>query len=119
MDLATWCGSGNQQMSCCSRSSSKNDYYSFMPFYNFPLNGSKLPIWSLLWKKIKKEKKKIFDYSTTTIRFTYDPNTYAQNFDEGLTWEDSDEVSRSFSARFAVPSRIFHKSKALMVSSSH
>ncbi|KAF8025562.1 hypothetical protein BT93_F2411 [Corymbia citriodora subsp. variegata] len=36
----------------------------------------------------------------------YDPFTYAQNFDQGQTWADPDNLSRTFSARFAVPSRI-------------
>ncbi|KAJ6932644.1 hypothetical protein NC651_008166 [Populus alba x Populus x berolinensis] len=40
---------------------------------------------------------------------TYDPYTYSQNFDHGLIISNPDDSSRSFSARFAVPSRIFEK----------
>lgn len=46
------------------------------------------------------------------MRFTYDPHSYSQNFDEqGSIFADDDELSRSFSARFAVPSRIFPKNE--------
>lgn len=73
-----------------------------------------------LWRKMKKERKRIFDdYCTicrsNSMRFSYDANTYAQNFDHGLLMSNSadlDDISRSFSARFAaVPStvRIFGK----------
>lgn len=65
-------------------------------------------MWTHLWRKIKKEKKRIFDCSSS-MRFSYDPCTYAKNFDQGLTWADPDDLSRSFSARFAVPSRVFEK----------
>lgn len=37
-------------------------------------------------------------------RVPYDAHTYAQNFDEGSTWAEPESSSRSFSARFAVPS---------------
>ncbi|PSR96118.1 DNA helicase [Actinidia chinensis var. chinensis] len=84
--------------------------------FNFPVTGSKVPIWKTLWRKMKRERKKLFDlHSTTTVSFTYDPHSYAQNFDEGfLVSEDADDLSRSFSARFAVPSRVFEKSGDLM-----
>ena len=38
----------------------------------------------------------------------YDPTSYLQNFDDGYS-TDQDNVSRSFSARFAAPSKIFGK----------
>ncbi|URD86995.1 hypothetical protein MUK42_27614 [Musa troglodytarum] len=37
-------------------------------------------------------------------RVPYDAHTYAQNFDEGSAWAEPENSSRSFSARFAVPS---------------
>ena len=56
------------------------------------------------------EKKKIFDCSSSNrVVVSYDPYTYAQNFDQGLMTADPDDHSRSFSARFAVPSRVFEK----------
>lgn len=39
---------------------------------------------------------------------SYNPQSYSLNFDNGLSCMEPDNVSRSFSARFAVPSsRIF------------
>ena len=72
---------------------------------NISESGSKAPIWRLLWKKIKKEKKRIF-YCSATVEFTYDPWSYAQNFDQGSTLDDPDVLFLSFSARFAIPSRV-------------
>lgn len=64
----------------------------------------------MLWIKIKKKKKRLFDCSTyTPVHLPYDPHTYAQNFDQGSSWADPDNLSRSFSARFAVSSRILEK----------
>lgn len=60
-----------------------------------------------LWRKIKKEKRRFFR-SSPIFRVQYDPNSYLQNFDDGYS-TDPDNVSRSFSARFAAPSKIFEK----------
>lgn len=65
-----------------------------------------------------REKKKIFDCSSSAcsrrMHFSYDPYTYSQNFDQGSMWSDPDNMSRSFSARFAVSSRIFEKTHPLV-----
>lgn len=87
---------------------------------NMDARGSnKGAIWATLWRRIKKEKKRMFQCSNTTSsmqRFTYDQNSYSQNFDQGLMWSDQDDLSRSFSARFAhVPSRIFRANTLIMV----
>ncbi|KVH97966.1 hypothetical protein Ccrd_023782 [Cynara cardunculus var. scolymus] len=69
--------------------------------------GLKTPIWRILWRKIKeKKKKKKVNGAPNSTRFGYDPFEYAQNFDQGLMVDDSDDLSRSFSARFAVPSAV-------------
>jgi len=39
----------------------------------------------------------------------YDAYSYAQNFDDGEAWVEPDNLSRSFSARFVVPSRVFQR----------
>ncbi|CAN0907019.1 hypothetical protein LINGRAHAP2_LOCUS24575 [Linum grandiflorum] len=40
----------------------------------------------------------------------YDADDYSKNFDQGMGWDDSDDyLPRSFSARFADPSRILHR----------
>ena len=59
-----------------------------------------------LWKR----RESFFYFSSDSpVHVPYDPYTYSQNFDPGLA-TDPDNVSRSFSARFAVPSRIFLES---------
>ncbi|KAL8056171.1 hypothetical protein ABFX02_04G102400 [Erythranthe guttata] len=86
--------------------------------YSRASTRSRAPIWITLWRRIKKGKKRstiVSQYCSSSTRFTYDPYTYSQNFDQGLMWADSDDLNRSFSARFAVPSRIFEKNNCLMV----
>ncbi|XP_027167706.1 uncharacterized protein LOC113767725 [Coffea eugenioides] len=116
MDMGARCSSGNGEVCCCcwSRSFSSRNYDRFVSHIIRPSSGSKAPIWRQLWTKMKKEKKRTF-YRSTSTRFAYDPYTYSQNFDQGLTWADPDDISRSFSARFAVPSRIFDDKDVLDV----
>ncbi|CAI9773625.1 unnamed protein product [Fraxinus pennsylvanica] len=105
MGAGNWCCSCNDDVLRACRLESSRDYERFTP-HDLSVNNSKAPIWTMLWRKIKKEKKRKFNYSNS-MRFAYDPYSYAQNFDQGLMWANPDELSRSFSARFAVPSRIF------------
>ncbi|OAY52938.1 hypothetical protein MANES_04G123700v8 [Manihot esculenta] len=104
MELGTWCNSDAYV---------KGRYDRMASSFNVLESSSagKRPRWRLLWRKIMREKKKIFDCSSASNRmhFSYDPYTYSQNFDQGLMWSDPENMSRSFSARFAVPSRIFEK----------
>ncbi|CAN4086783.1 unnamed protein product [Withania somnifera] len=106
MELGSWCDSDAGNI-FWRRS------YEYHPFvsYKLPANSrsSKRPIWRFLWRKIRKEKRRVSDCSSS-MRFTYDPHTYSQNFDDqSSVFAADDELSRSFSARFAVPSRIFPK----------
>ncbi|KAG8657348.1 hypothetical protein MANES_03G064500v8 [Manihot esculenta] len=67
------------------------------------------PKWFNFWRKIyreKKKKKKKFASGPVTLQASYDPDEYSQNFDQGTGWTEPDNHSRSFSARFADPSRI-------------
>ncbi|CAA2988030.1 Hypothetical predicted protein [Olea europaea subsp. europaea] len=59
--------------------------------------------WLVFWRIITKQKKKKKKNSDSTF---YDPNTYMQNFDEGSGRVEPDNLYRSFSARYADPSRI-------------
>ncbi|GMN37246.1 hypothetical protein TIFTF001_006661 [Ficus carica] len=74
-------------------------------------SGLKMPVWKMLWTKIKKEKRRFFDCTSSDdpVHVPYDPYTYSQNFDPGSA-ADPENLSRSFSARFAVPLRIFEES---------
>ncbi|AQK90763.1 hypothetical protein Zm00014a_029245 [Zea mays] len=68
-----------------------------------------------LWRRVMREKKRILLCSTGCVpappppREPYDAYSYAQNFDDGEAWVEPDDHSRSFSARFAVPSRAFQR----------
>jgi len=101
-----WCNSGRRNMN----SYAKRGYDRIGSFKALVSHESKSPRWRLLWRKIVKEKRKIFDCSSSAqANITYDPYTYSQNFDHGLIMSNPDDSSRSFSARFSVPSRIFEK----------
>ncbi|KAK6268018.1 hypothetical protein QUC31_012178 [Theobroma cacao] len=109
MELSKWCSSGTQDLRW-SQGYAKSQY-DRMHSINVLVTRSKLPRWRMLWRRLMREKKKIFDCSSSTrVHVSYDPYTYAQNFDQGLMSADPDDLSRSFSARFAVPSRVFEKS---------
>ncbi|CAJ1955206.1 unnamed protein product [Sphenostylis stenocarpa] len=71
----------------------------------------KIPNWTTFWRKIKREKSRLFNASPAVL-VQYDPNSYSQNFDDGYS-NDPDNLSRSFSARFAVPSKIFDKGETV------
>ncbi|XP_061359534.1 uncharacterized protein LOC133303621 [Gastrolobium bilobum] len=71
----------------------------------------KMGSWKTLWRKIKKEKRRFFR-SSPVVHLQYDPWSYLQNFDDGYS-TDPDNVSRSFSARFAAPSKIFEKNEEM------
>ncbi|OIT37912.1 hypothetical protein A4A49_11553 [Nicotiana attenuata] len=115
MDTGSWYDSDDGNVVCSRRCYSGLEYDRFVS-YNLPVSrsSSKTPIWRLLWRKIKMQKKYIFDCSNSSMRFSYDPHSYSQNFDQGSFLSDSDDLSRSFSARFAVPSRIFTQNELML-----
>ncbi|KAK8660561.1 hypothetical protein V6N13_051483 [Hibiscus sabdariffa] len=94
MDIRNWCSSG------CKTACSGRGYHE--------IGSNKLKL-KELWMKLKKEKRKIFE---SPARVPYDPHTYSQNFDHGFTWDEPDNLSRSFSMRFANPSRVFLRQPA-------
>ncbi|GKC89978.1 hypothetical protein Tco_1150627 [Tanacetum coccineum] len=91
-------------LSCCwSRTRRSNDYDSLLTL----TRSSSKPqaIWKLLLRKINKlAKKKMHTFHQDSKRFSYEACEYAQNFDDHgtLMSNDSEDLSRSFSARFAV-----------------
>ncbi|OAY26683.1 hypothetical protein MANES_16G066800v8 [Manihot esculenta] len=75
--------------------------------------GGYKPKWhNKFWRKIYREKKKIFS-APVTLQAAYDPDEYSQNFDQGNGWAEPDNLCRSFSARFADPSRILQKNSSV------
>lgn len=70
-------------------------------------------MWEVLRRKLRfrirrdhndNNKKKMMLNSCVAV---YDSESYSKNFDQGLEWMEPDNACRSFSARFAVPARIF------------
>ncbi|KAB1209220.1 hypothetical protein CJ030_MR6G010272 [Morella rubra] len=101
MDIRSWSCSGSRtiQLGEC--------YEEFESASLSSTKSNKLP-WKMLWMKFKKEKRRIFK-SPASIQIPYNPYTYSQNFDKGSAWDEPDNLARSFSVRFADPSRIFRK----------
>lgn len=100
---------------CWPRSYSSRGYDRFVS-YDRPLTRSSVKgsIWTQLWRKFKKDKKRMF-HCSKSMRFNYDPHSYSQNFDQGSVCADPDDLCRSFSARFAVPSRIFEHHRSSLI----
>ncbi|MQL75577.1 hypothetical protein Taro_007940 [Colocasia esculenta] len=69
------------------------------------------PGWRGLWRRIVKGKRRIFGEAAAAARVPYDPFTYAQNFEEqgAMPWVEPENLSRSFSARFANPSGLLRR----------
>ncbi|KAL3746710.1 hypothetical protein ACJRO7_015625 [Eucalyptus globulus] len=59
--------------------------------------------WQRFWRRFKRNKKVSSSINTNKIKGSYDPDEYSQNFDEGIDCAEPDNLSRSFSARFADP----------------
>ncbi|MCL7033348.1 hypothetical protein MKW94_028919 [Papaver nudicaule] len=119
MDIGSWCSSSSRGFELGRKYIERSEYDELSSFNIRPVvvvsNRSRTPRWRLLWRRIKREKNKFF-YSSSSSRYVqktrqvqYDPYTYSQNFDHGSAWTAPDNHSRSFSARFAVPSTIFQK----------
>ncbi|KAL0310250.1 UNVERIFIED_CONTAM: hypothetical protein Scaly_2945300 [Sesamum calycinum] len=121
MDQEPWpsCSSSHSAANACWPATYSSRKYDRFVSYNMAVStrSSKAPIWRQLWRKLKKEKKRMFRRQccvSNSMRFTYDPHSYSQNFDQGSIWADPDDLSRSFSARFAVPSTIFDKNRLMV-----
>lgn len=76
--------------------------------------------WRVLWRKLLKEKKNMFPSSfggRVHVQSAYDYETYMQNFDEGQNSliEEADVMFRSFSMRFADPSKLFPDQKQQLI----
>ncbi|CAN6455884.1 unnamed protein product [Victoria cruziana] len=67
-------------------------------------SSSKMKGWRILWRRIRRGRWKMCRFSES-VCVAYDPYAYAQNFDHGLAAFEPDNLSRSFSARFAGQSR--------------
>ncbi|XP_073226409.1 uncharacterized protein [Cicer arietinum] len=101
MDIKSECNSSKRIIQlgrCCYDIEHKNSLSA--------TRSSKLR-WKMLWMKLKKEKKKLFECASSTLQqVPYDPYTYSQNFDQGTVFDEPDNLSRSFSVRFADPCKL-------------
>ncbi|GAB4842170.1 hypothetical protein Ancab_012128 [Ancistrocladus abbreviatus] len=72
--------------------------------------------WKSICRKLRKEKKRVFGCPSVTAPATqasYNPYTYSQNFDQDSTWAEPENLSRSFSARFAASSMVFSRGELM------
>lgn len=83
------------------------------PHYQNYNDGGPKPVWQMLWRKIKRDKKKIFG-SNPIVGCVYDEESYSMNFDKGIGWMEPDNLPRSFSSRYADPSRILPPRRHLL-----
>ncbi|GMG99050.1 hypothetical protein Nepgr_000890 [Nepenthes gracilis] len=69
------------------------------------------PKWKMFWRRIKSRKPRLFGSirTPTPAPASYDADTYSMNFDSGLGPSEPENFPRSFSARFADPSRTARK----------
>ncbi|KAK4420001.1 hypothetical protein Salat_2413000 [Sesamum alatum] len=65
--------------------------------------------WLMFWRRIKRAKKKSSEPALALQKTSYDPHSYLQNFDEGSGRVEPDNLYRSFSARYANPSILYHR----------
>ncbi|OMO86836.1 hypothetical protein CCACVL1_09438 [Corchorus capsularis] len=113
MDIRNWCNSG------CKTVSLGQGYHEVgAAVVDSPSSSASAAIgsgsnklnWKVIWMKIKKEKRKMFE---SPAQVPYDPYTYSQNFDQGFAWDEPDSLSRSFSMRLAHPSSVFIRKAAV------
>ncbi|KAK7271900.1 hypothetical protein RJT34_28167 [Clitoria ternatea] len=104
----------NLEKSHCVCNKDRSSWSSYMRIFsniNVCVDNLKMPNWRKFWRKIKKGKRRFFTFTCSpAVLVQYDPSSYSHNFDDGYS-NDPDNLSRSFSARFAVPSKVFEKSK--------
>ncbi|XP_078165269.1 uncharacterized protein LOC144559978 [Carex rostrata] len=99
-----------RQGSCrCSNFGIRNGYEELDQFGDVLTRPARSSKFCGLWRKIVREKRRTQRKPGNAVLVPYDPYSYAQNFDDGPTWEEPDNLARSFSARFAVPARVFEE----------
>ncbi|KAE8669912.1 hypothetical protein F3Y22_tig00112215pilonHSYRG00310 [Hibiscus syriacus] len=114
MELRTWCNSGTQRLTL-SPAYAKRRRNQMLSINMFVIRSKLGLYWRMLWGKLMREKKVLDSSSSARRNVSYDPYTYAQNFDQGLMFAaDPDDLARCFSARFAVPSRLFEKTERMV-----
>ncbi|RRT52645.1 hypothetical protein B296_00039205 [Ensete ventricosum] len=106
LNVRDWCGSRRRTAGFAQMPDDEYDD-EYAPFARHSVRSSATRLRGL-WRRIMMEKRRIF-HPASPASMAYDPHTYAQNFDEGPAWAEPEDLSRSFSARFAVPSRVLQR----------
>lgn len=100
---------GNPSLPVCTHYYVYNEGYGTGSLeYHSPTSTMRKTSMRDLWKRIMTKKKRLLqtaNVSASINRESYDPQSYAQNFDEGEAVIDPENLQRSFSARFTVPAR--------------
>ncbi|KAI4379425.1 hypothetical protein MLD38_005727 [Melastoma candidum] len=118
MDLCSCCGSGSRSSSDTIRLGGHQPSYSSSSSATssssiVPSGRSRKPVkWRGIWMRLLKEKRGSTDQPQVP---SYDSYTYSQNFDQGAARDEPENISRSFSVRFADPalsSRAYGKNKS-------
>ncbi|CAL9130065.1 unnamed protein product [Musa textilis] len=107
LNVRDWCGSRRRTAGFALMPDGEYDDDERAPFARHSARSSATRLRGL-WRRIMKEKTRIFN-PASPAPMAYDPHTYAQNFDEGSAWAEPEDLSRSFSARFAVPSGVLQR----------
>ncbi|PKI50788.1 hypothetical protein CRG98_028783 [Punica granatum] len=116
MDIRSWCNSGASetiQLGHGSHGRGKDsDSLGSLASSSSSPRSKKLQ-WKELWLKLKRERKRMFELGSFEghIHGPYDLYTYKQNFDHGIALEEPENLSRSFSVRFANSSRFLLRKK--------
>ncbi|XP_056166737.1 uncharacterized protein LOC115666191 [Syzygium oleosum] len=71
--------------------------------------------WQLFWRRFKRDKRASSSLNNNKIRGSYDPDEYSQNFDQGIDCTEPENLSRSFSARYADPWSRIEPKKILLI----
>lgn len=109
MDIGSWCNNSRRRTAGFSRRFTESDYEDEFDEMEYPImRSSASSRWRGLWRRIMKGKRRILN-SSAPQHVPYDAYSYAQNFDDGSSWIEPENLSRSFSARFADPSRILRR----------
>ncbi|KAK8956333.1 hypothetical protein KSP40_PGU022680 [Platanthera guangdongensis] len=116
LDMADWfSAAGRRTTTGFSRRFSNGRSYdklessiSYAPSATRPVALQRLRL-RRLWRRALSSKKRILESSAPTkaaVTAPYDFNTYAQNFDDWWARVEPENMSRSFSSRFAVSSGV-------------
>ncbi|KAJ8640625.1 hypothetical protein MRB53_017319 [Persea americana] len=108
LGACNFCSSSHKGFRYLRSLTRRNEGSEFEPLDLPTSRSGSQPMWLVLWRKLQKGRRRIFDSSAST-HIPYDPYSYSQNFDHGSAWIEPENLPRSFSARYAGSSSIFRR----------